>query len=63
MKLPLLCLGMFVLGVFVGARMWVALIFCGALAALWWFGLPPSVTHRLTHHSKPFGRGARDPGH
>jgi hypothetical protein len=63
MKLPLLCLGMFVLGVFVGAQMWLALIFCAALAAMWWFGLPSSASRRLAHHAKSFGRGIRDLGH
>lgn len=63
MKLLLLCLGSFVLGVFVGGRMWMALIFCAALVAVWWFGiprLPPDCSARPT---KPFGRGSRNRGY
>lgn len=40
MKLMLLCLGSFVLGVFVGARMWAALLFCAVIVAAWCFGVP-----------------------
>ena len=61
MKLLLLCLGSFVLGVFVGGRMWVALTFCMAFVALWWFGLPRPAPDRLAP-SKPFGRSPRDFG-
>lgn len=63
MKLLLLCLGSFVFGVFVGARMWVALFFCAALVALWWFGLPRPSPDRVFRPPKPFGRGSRDHGH
>lgn len=59
MKLLIMCLGTFVLGVFVGARMWVALTFCMVLVALWWFGLPRPPSDRPAHPTRPFGRRSR----
>lgn len=59
MKLLLLCLGSFVTGVFVGARMWAVLLLCAVFVAAWWFGIPRPPPDLPT---KPFGRRSRDHG-
>lgn len=52
MNILLLCLGAFIAGVFVGARLWIALIICAAVLAAWWFGRfkpPPDRLKHLNH--------------
>jgi hypothetical protein len=63
MKLLFACLGCFIFGVLVGARMWIALIFCAALVALWWFGLPRPPPDRLSRRNSHFDRSPRRHGH
>jgi len=49
MNILFLCLGAFIAGVFVGARLWVALIFCAVVLAAWWFGRSKPPPDRLKH--------------
>ena len=62
MNILLLCLGAFVAGVFVGARLWFALFFCAAVLAVWWIKRtipPPDRSKDISH----FGHRPRGGGH
>lgn len=64
MNLLLLCLGAFIAGVFVGARLWFALFCCAVVLTVWWFGrIRPPPDRQSTRDISHFGHRPRGGGH